>query len=719
MKKINKLILISAFLLGMSSCTELLVAEKHIQEKQQIPENAQVLVTFGVPTEVKTKALEEKPVITSMHVFVFDHDGLLVEAKKAICGKVTENSSSLDNLHVQYWSVLLSMSGELRRLHFVANLEEETTSEDYVPYSIPTSGDEVSLIASLKTTGGKDAYWQYKKLENGITAYVYDGTGTYKYVDSDGSTKTITLGVTQGYKDFHVEGDSYWYMDENDKKVTVNKGDYITVAGKKVIDGYDILFASENTSATVSLVPMIRNFTCIKLTSSWQGFSLVQAALVNTPVAGYVAPYNDKKNEFVQAYINAKLPTDLVSTTIRSDNYSAVIPPITDLEHGIVNGINKNYPTKFYPAKDDRAVYLYMYERGIPSDNPTCILLQGTRNGSTKWYKIEITGEDGLYFPFFRDFTYTVDIKSIEGTEGFTDPIDAFNASPIGDFSSSLETKTLTQIDDGKGLNLCVQYIDETYMGPLAEEGDTPVTLTLKYKFFYTTGNTITSLNHKVSFDILHPYGSDTPAAVTSVTKGNSDDAEGWRTATITLAGVGQIVKMSDVQVIGTAVPADFPSGVTGYNKTLSRDVTYRVLQYKNIGLKAEYVGTGSNAAVNAAGKTVRLTIQLPPNLGRRLFPMTFMIESKDNNLSSNDLSVETGESTFTNKTDNTFYFLKTIEYTDYFVNNSYVTDFPCTFTTTKQTSSNNPVTKIRVTDKAGKFTSQEVDLLLTNVVAQ
>ena len=91
-------------------------------------------------------------------------------------------------------------------------------------------------------------------------------------------------------------------------------------------------------------------------------------------------------------------------------------------------------------------------------------------------------------------------------------------------------------------------------------------------------------------------------------------------------------------------------------------------------------------------GTNVTLTIQLPEELPSSIFPIQVRIESKDNNLSpskvSADLPVNSGESYWT-PGKNTFYFTKTISWSDYAkINKStglyeYVTAFPCYFTNT------------------------------------
>lgn len=672
MKKIFHFILIAAILCGATACTDLLDPNLRNGGKQLVSEESLVTLTFGVPDQVSTKALGEKPTaITSMHVFLFNENGILLAAKPAKdFGSVSDNGAN----HRSFWSVDLPMGTAERRFHLVANL-----GADYVP---PVTGSEISLMRSLQTTDGKDAYWQRVILPHGISAYRYDGSGSYTYVDpSDGVTKTVEI------QNVGTDGS---YTDRNG--YTVNSGDYIKIDGSKIIDGNG-LYASAETSTAVSLVPLVRNFTCIELTTTWSGFTLTRAALINTPVSGYVVPFDDSDNhnKFVEAYMAAGT-TALNSDVVKNSGYHATIPSASDLVAPVdtVNGINKKEPTTFATPANGK-ISLYMYERGVPTENPTSILLAGRlNNGAERWYKIEIANENGTYFPLYRDFVYGVEIKSIDGTDGFETAQEAFLGVPVGDISGSTETSTLTEIGDGNGLDLAVEYIDWTDMGDHSS-------VRLLYKFTYTDpdNGTTTNLNDKVDLSI-NGY-NQIPAAVTGVVKSTSnyagndtpDSEPGWRLATVSLAAVGDVLKKSDVHVEGVVTTSD----VTGYAKTLSRDVTYRIMQKQNMQVS-------TNEISDQFGQPVALTITLPANVfGYSAFPMTLMIEAENNNLNPADteksLSVESGTSLF--GTGNSFYFLKTIEYSDYQKTNGHIVI--CDFLTTKTTGNE---TLIRVVDKEG-----------------
>ena len=87
MKRIINILLCITLLYSTISCTELL--NPGLRERgQQIPDNAKVTLYFGTSAEVATKAsMAAEPGedgIESIHVLVFNKEGILVETAKAI-----------------------------------------------------------------------------------------------------------------------------------------------------------------------------------------------------------------------------------------------------------------------------------------------------------------------------------------------------------------------------------------------------------------------------------------------------------------------------------------------------------------------------------------------------------------------------------------------------------------------------------------------------------
>ena len=728
MKKIFNVAFTLAFVLVAVSCAELLNPNFRNETNQQIAENAKVTLYFGTSAEVATKAsMAAEPGeggIESIHVLVFNKEGILVETAKAskFVPVVTNGASG-----VQPWAVTLTMAGEERRLHFIANLSED---------QVPEAGSETAIFEELATTYPNAAYWQRRVLSYGIQAYKYnadkDEDDRYYYVRVNETTGAIEkIYVTNPAAD-----GSY----EDAKGLTVNKDDYIDREGCKIVDGTGFYAISE----VVEKIPMVRNFARLKVKSSWvdeddntKTFSLKRAALVNKPKAGLIAPYDAKQsvtddeteswsafNHFAPEYIkltggttNEPKPNDA-----KLKGYTITLPTA---------GIDDTEPTVFEKPGNDGYIELYTYERGKPTSKPMCVLVGGTWDSNWTegddliWYKVELRDVNGAYFPIYRDFTYIVDIQGIE-SNSYTSAHDAFVGPAVGDISNSVETKTLSQISDDKGLTLWVEYIDKAVLNAEIDANNPYVTL-LYTCYREKTGYTTLYFNDLVSFSrqkhddyptldyatALLGTGEDAPAVEIIATGLTRNNTEGytlpnedlvWNAARVKLNKISEQTTStlrSQIHVLAT-VTADrnkFGDESEGYDKQLYRDVTYTVMPKQNLSF-----ALSSYYTPDAVGETRTLTIKLPTALTPSLFPLTLKIEANNNCLNPvSSLTTETGKSAFGTGNANSFYFLKTIAYSEYYNASSktYTTDFTCDFKSVIQPGN---AAQFALSDKKGYF---------------
>ncbi len=700
-------------LLIVASCVEP-IARLQNPFVKPVEEGMPVRVTFGVTTtDVQTKVLAERPDIRSLHVFLFNAQGVLLAAEKAKYTPIPNNAPNSGNgpQNAQPWSVNLPMGTAERHLHFVANLGED--------YELPEVGSEVSIIRSLETTNGVDAYWQRVVLPEGtgIGAYTYNGTGYYVYVNSaTGEARSVEINAENIFGFISKTGESpnisYTYRDPSGVVFTVNPGDYINVNGLKIING-EGLYASQNTSDEVKAIPLIRNFARIRVSSAaTSNFTLTRAVLVNVPVAGYIAAYDDRDghNRFVAGYMAAgTTPPDRAA--IEASGYPATIP--SNSGTGITNGIVTTLPAEStFTTAVNHSATLYMYERGVPDDHATAILVGGTMTGvqGTRWFKIDVAKTTGEHFPIYRDFTYDFTIESINGTSGYDTPQKAFDNAAVGDISSSPETKTLSRIDDGRGLSLWVEYIDYTSTKSTVSQ------VRLLYKFVYTSGNQTRNLSSTVELS-LNPY-SGYGAAVSSFTNpvaytrpagqtvwDTPDGQDGWYVTTVSLPTAGSNLLKSDIHVEGTVESGD-GGGLISYSKTLSRNVTFRVMPKQDLKLHFEH-GLQSDSFEQEE----TLIITLPENtLGYSMFPLDLKIEALDDNLNPADdenLAVESGPSNF-HANNNNFYFIKSVPFSQYDPDNGGSNVVTVSFKTIK-TSGN--ATWLCVSDRAGNFNPAFIQL--------
>ena len=648
-------------------------------------EGALVTVEFSLPPVTKG-TMAHDPTISTIHVAVFNQAGVLKqyeEAKLTNPEKLVNGNNAAGN---PTYTVDIHMSSKPRILHFIADSPIDTY-EDLIA-AAGTSGEDVILNA-LTTSGGNTAYWQRVKLDK-IDAYTYKG------------------GVCPYWPDTTEESVSYSYT-ENNQTITVYAGDYIKRNGHKVLDGTGY-FQSDYVAGKVANIAFVRNFAEITVSSttpaSSTNFTPKKFALVNVPKAGYVAPYDTKAGDFASAY-QMKYDAQGVPQTIaltHSDVADSAYPGT------LVGGIDPSLPTSFIDLTSTAAGAVktaYMYERTVPNTQQpaTCILVAGVfdeadaqkdGDGNT-WFKIEIADESGAYFPIYRGISYDIKIGAISGTKGYASAQAAYDADPIGDVSGSVTTATLEQISDGKGTTLWVSYIDY-----VATESETK---TLYYTMYYqpTAGGAITYLTNNVNLTVNHPDENYKAITSTSVTgsqysgTGTPDDTKTWYVASVPLGEPGSATKHSVLHVEGTTPAA------TG-SKKMYRDVNYRVMGTQHF-QNGENVLKASPLPTEASGEMTTLTIYLPNDLGFSMFPLTLRIEAQNGNFTTVDgLPVESGPSLF-DSSKNAFYFLKTIEYEDYYNATTGVTTtaFQTRFKTTRDgttSAAGTNATYFRVLDK-------------------
>ena len=648
MKKV--LYILSVMLLAAVGCTKE-QSRTESSEKNAFPEGAMVTVNFSIPSQAETRAngMADEPQIENLYVAVFNSAGLLREYTKAEPETVM---ATQDEVWYTY-KVKLLLSSTERHLHFIANAPE--TIEN---------GTESVVIRNLITENGAAAYWQRVVLTEGITPYAYKGGEvTFKWIE-DGVEQTKIYGSTGA--------DSY--TDAEGK--TVNVGDYVQENGNKVVDGTGY-FASVETSSALEKIPLIRNFARITIMDAGDGedvhFHPTQFIVVNKPTQGYVAPYDSKIGDYVMPY------TDVYSR--RSE------PWYFELDDLLTCG----YPAEMPATSSIKALtqtevealefkslgeYDFMYERALPTktESPTCVLVQGTLDDTpehashpNRWFKIEITDLDGYYLPIYRDVTYVMMIKNITivGTPGWATPWEAYKNKSVGDVSNSAETATLEQISDGKGTTLWVEYIDYTSIHPTGE------TVPILYKLFYKENSSSEEEILTDTIESLTVEHSAQPAITVDEITGTAysgttpDGKGGWYVAQVPLAGQGDLFKKSTLHIEG-----DTKAG--NGTKVLFRDVDFRVIPTQNLVVTAT-----PTAAPTVMDEEVKLSITIPKELGYSMFPLVLKIEPEAGNLNPDankneingvpiGLPVQYGESMFEDKTTSSFWFLFTVNYSDY-----------------------------------------------------
>lgn len=681
-----------------------------------------VMVEFSIPSQPRTKAMDEKPAIQRMHVAVFNASGYLKEFKEASLTSVgTVNAGDAEARDT--YSVQLQMASSKRILHFIAN-SPVTSKAD-----LTTTTGESNVMMSLITQYPDDAYWQRLVLTGGITAYKYPGgklddeflsptvvatyykyeSGAYVKITDDDYSEAVMYSYSSGGHDYKV------YVD-----------DYIRKDGTKITDDSGFI-ADATVAGAVATVPLIRNFARVRVnrsTGASPDFIPIAFTLLNIPSHGYVAPYDNDAEEFVEKYQNATSRDNLTYTAIHESHYAAPMPAGASLESFTENTdflfvppyttMNPGAPINDIPQVEGE--YFYTYERPLPtsSQSPVYILVRGWKKMENnayekRWFKIELTDVASNYVPLYRGVTYEVTIAEISGSYGYETMADAIDNPPLGDISSSTVTENLTTIAKD-GVTLMVQYIGNTHVGPATDT-------TLLYKFFKDDDPTDNALLTKdnVSLTLSH-YTPGNPIAVTGTStstaySGNGPDGKGgWYQVTVDLAATEEgATKLSDLIVTGT-----YTSGAR--TTTLKRTVKYAVLPVQAFqGIES----TGLTTDVKGDQTTV--SVKLPPNLPFSMFPLTLTFESNNNNLNPVDeMPVLMGTSLFKSfgstdpnyRTTNAYYFTKTVNWKDYdpASEDNWVS---ATFKTTADgaVTGDNKTTVVAVGDKDNYFTPTKTTL--------
>lgn len=442
-------------------------------------------------------------------------------------------------------------------------------------------------------------------------------------------------------------------------------------------DGEQYIVTPES-QAYFENVPLVRNFAKVVFENAAKAFTVVQYALVNAPASGKVAPYDATTHSFVEAYDKAHVE-ELSFERLYNEGagykpQNVNVPKTTD-----VNSLTFKRP-------GDSDPYLYMYERPLPKSNPTCVLVE-LKNGSRyEWFKIELL-DLSRYVPIYRDFEYRVNVYYIDGTGetsttqgNMTAAQKALDGPAFGDVSASLETASLTTITDGVS-TLTVGFTDYTSDNTAGETK--PLT--------YTFTTTQASPSPTITVELLDAGSGAVIASSFTPYSGSATSG----TVNVPLAAATSTLKKSVVRVSGKA---------SDNARLLYRNINFRVLGPQDFGTGSSLTG---GATINSE---VTLTLEIPEDLGQSIFPLTFLIEAADNSLSAtdSDLPVQTGTSPFgTGK--KTFWFVKTLNYSDYYKDGNYITSIVCNFKRNKTVSSGS--TTVHVKNQEGRFNPKDFTL--------
>lgn len=414
-------------------------------------------------------------------------------------------------------------------------------------------------------------------------------------------------------------------------------------------EGKPIVEATDELAEELNQIPLVRNFAKVSVDSEdvKSVFTNVQIAVFNAPQRGKVAPYNTNTGEWA-AYSDDTDYADLTAA-----GYYGYVPTFDDDDFANV-GIDTN------DVISGTTQYLYEYNMDgkkieAGSKYPFVIIAGSYQGHDTSYYKVDLVDTSGKYLNILRNFDYTVVIESVSG-DGYSSAAAAAAAAASNNINASIDTRNLLNISDGIG-RLYVEYTTKYIT-------DVTKPFTLKYKYVPNIQNQNTVDNDYVTtgsptatnpVDLSKVVAGENAQIIASYSVAGSDDADGWRTISIT-------PKNKDNQDNQEYNGFGKEQQITISASTMSRTVKlHTVNPYALAVICPETV-------VSSVGQPVQIKLQVPENLPEAIFPLEFVIVSDQlsPDASLENMPVRTGLNADGTEGGQHYGFVKTITYEEY-----------------------------------------------------
>ena len=448
--------------------------------------------------------------------------------------------------------VELGQSNYHRTIHLIANSPITINDDGTSAYRL--GEHERHVINNLYTTGGNEAYWSRVVLEDGITGE-----------------------------------------------------QHINDAGKVVFK------PSDKVTEALTLVPLVRNYTRVKLTITNEASEYLEDAeimLMNIPDRGTVAPLISDGHYATFA------------SHARAANSAYNYDDITK------QGYNGYEPTDMQLTESEWGTMHEFYERkqqvgGKAVATPAFAIVRGHYVGASgkdseyTYYKVDIcytndkTGAVELY-NLLRNIEYNIRIIEVAG-RGYGSINEAATNAASNNLNFAVETKSLNSISDGDR-RLSVEYTQRVLTEGNAE-------FTLKYKYEPNIASTTTN-NSEVSFSnlagnvlaVVNENGAnDTAKYIVS----NVAGSDGWNTVTFKSQAISGTKLQTIILTAGNLQRS--VELILGQPYTMTLDMV---------------PGSDSNIVQRAVGAAVEAEISLPLGLPESLFPLEIYLVAEKMSLS-------------------------------------------------------------------------------------
>ena len=408
------------------SCQKPELTEQEMQPVQGVEVGNEATISFTalVPGNPDTKAMTETPTdLVSMHLVIFDGNGMYVETREAKKGSAKTHDG---HNYETTFEVTLTVTDQPRIIHFIANCPVEQ-----ILY-----GHEVSIIGNMYTTKAnyveedrtehESAYWARIEVPYILVEETAEGCGKYRPIPG-------ILGSFQCVP-----------MLRNYAQVIVKD--------------------SENTTE----------------------FEYLGFTLYNTIDLGTVAPYNNTTQKF-QNFVNSETGKPYKYPNLAYQGHALAAADLnTTLEMDSTSDDGYKWYTDTNPFyMYERKISVKTDEEEKWSESPPHVIIKGRYNGKINYYKVDLVynvyGDatnpnqvtDIVYYNILRNFRYQFTISEVAG-EGYDNVPDAINGSTSNNLSGSATTTKFTNISDEVG-RIWVSYTDTTLVSNNQ--------ISLKYKY--------------------------------------------------------------------------------------------------------------------------------------------------------------------------------------------------------------------------------------------
>ena len=399
-------------------------------------------ITFSIANlmDVETKVvLDPTDDVYTLHLIVFDENGMLVEVCEATKLDTSDHDNHKDGRH---YTVTLTVTDKPRKIHYVGNCPV-----DQIVY-----GHEASVIGNM-------------------------------YVDRN------NFDVKTNYET------SYWARIEVPFILVEEKEEVQTDGTKKIVTSLHSEIAHKFYH-----VPLLRNYAEITVTDKTNDkFKFIGYTVYNLLDRGTVAPYNSNTQKFQTFFdtIYSDGYKDPIFTNYTYPQLSAVnyeghaltsAKLITDFirnDDGTVKIYDQDKPFYVY----ERKVSVMTDEEEKWRESPPHIIIKGRyNNGQTVtddspiyYYKMDLVytekdavgNEEIKYYNILRNFMYQFNITEVHD-EGYSTLAEAVAGAAGNNISGSSSTSKLTNVSDNEG-RLWVSYTDTTLVSNNV--------VSLKYKY--------------------------------------------------------------------------------------------------------------------------------------------------------------------------------------------------------------------------------------------